>query len=309
MHSMNKTLSVVVPCFNEESCIRPFVKAVRESLPERVIEFMFVDDGSTDGTLAQIKALAGDCPDVHFVSFSRNFGKEAALLAGLRHATGDFVVTMDVDLQDPPSLLPEMLAALESGEFQCAATRRVSRTGEPPIRSWFARLFYWIMSRWSDVEVVDGARDYRMMTRRAVEAVLSLPETNRFTKGIYQWIGFKTKWFVFENVNRMTGETKWSFWKLFAYALDGILAFSTLPLQLTSVLGFSVCVLSLIALVFVILRRILLGDPVAGWASLVCVIIAFSGIQLFFIGVLGLYLAKTYRETKHRPMYVESEAR
>ena len=309
MHSMNKTLSVVVPCFNEESCIRPFVKAVRDALPERAIEFVFVDDGSTDGTLAQIKALAADCPNVHFVSFSRNFGKEAALLAGLRHATGDFVVTMDVDLQDPPGLLPEMLAALESGEFQCAATRRVSRTGEPPIRSWFARLFYWIMSRWSDVEVVDGARDYRMMTRRAVEAVLSLPENNRFTKGIYQWIGFRTKWFVFENVKRMTGETKWSFWKLFAYALDGILAFSTLPLQLTSVLGFSVCVLSLIALAFVILRRILLGDPVAGWASLVCVIIAFSGVQLFFIGVLGLYLAKTYRETKRRPMYVESEAR
>lgn len=305
---MNKTLSVVVPCFNEESCIRPFVKAVREAIPERAVEFVFVDDGSTDGTLAQVKALVAECSNVHFVSFSRNFGKEAALLAGLRHATGDFVVTMDVDLQDPPCLLPEMLAALESGEFQCAATRRVSRTGEPPIRSWFARLFYWIMSRWSDVEVVDGARDYRMLTRRAVEAVLSLPENNRFTKGIYQWIGFKTKWLVFENVNRMTGETKWSFWKLFVYALDGLLAFSTLPLQLTSVLGFLVCVLSLIALMFVIIRRLLLGDPVAGWASLVCVIITFSGVQLFFIGVLGLYLAKTYRETKRRPMYVESEA-
>ena len=309
MHSMNKTLSVVVPCFNEESCVRPFAKAVREVLPDRAIEFVFVDDGSTDGTLAQVKALADEFPDVHFVSFSRNFGKEAALLAGLRHATGDFVVTMDADLQDPPNLLPEMLAALESGEFQCAATRRVSRTGEPPIRSWFARRFYWIMNRWSDVEVVDGARDYRMMTRQAVEAVLSLPEINRFTKGIYQWIGFKTKWLVFENVNRVAGETKWSFWKLFCYALDGILAFSTLPLQLTSVLGFSICVLSLISLVFVVARRILLGDPVAGWASLVCIIIAFSGIQLFFIGVLGLYLAKTYREAKRRPMYVEREAR
>jgi len=306
---MNSILSVVVPCYNEEACIEPFVSAVRSALPTCSLEFVFVDDGSTDGTLAQIKRLSDVQHDIHFVSFSRNFGKEAALLSGLRHATGELVVTMDADLQDPPSLLPEMLEALESGEFQCAATRRVSRNGEPFIRSWFARRFYWIMSRWSDIDLVDGARDYRMMTRRAVEAVLSLPENNRFTKGIYQWIGFKTKWLAFENVNRLNGETKWNFWKLFVYALDGILAFSTLPLQLASVVGLFSCVMAVSSLLFVIVRRIAFGDPVAGWASIVCVVIAFGSLQLFFIGILGLYLAKTYRETKRRPMYVEMESR
>lgn len=300
-------LSIVVPCFNEASCLAAFLdelKSVRLPIPWEVI---FVDDGSSDQTLALIKAFAADSPAVRYVSFSRNFGKEAALLAGLRKATGDYIVTMDADLQDPPALLPEMLDAVMNGGFDCAATRRVDRTGEPPVRSVLARLFYSLMRRYSDVALVDGARDYRLMTRQVVEAILSMPEVNRFTKGIYQWVGFRTKWLEFANVERASGVTKWSFANLCAYAVDGVLAFSTAPLMLVSAAGCCSCLLSFLALVFVVVRKILCGDPVAGWASLVCIMVFSFSVHLFFMGIFGLYLAKTYRETKRRPLYLIKE--
>ena len=300
-------LSIVVPCYNEDKCIDVFLSAIGDiKLPIRH-EVVFVDDGSTDGTLDVVKRHAADNPCVKYISFSRNFGKEAALLAGLRKATGDYVVTMDVDLQDPPAYLPTMLDAVRAGGYDCAATRRVNRRGEPPIRSFFARLFYRLMRRYSDVALVDGARDYRMMKRKVVDAVLSLPEVNRFTKGIYQWVGFNTKWLEFENVERWAGETKWSFPKLFAYAIDGVLAFSTAPLQIASAVGCIGCALSFLALVFVVVRKLVCGDPVAGWASLVCIMMFFFSVILLFMGIFGLYLSKIYRETKHRPPYIVKE--
>lgn len=296
-------LSIIVPCLNEAPCIKPFIEAVTAvGLPVE-IEFLFVDDGSADETLAILKEEGKIDSRVRFLSFTRNFGKEAALLAGLKHATGDYAVTMDVDLQDPPELLPEMLRAIQTEGWDSVATYRTTRVGEPPIRSFFARCFYWLMKRFSDVDLVDGARDYRMMTRAVVEAVLSLPEVNRFTKGIYQWVGFKTKWIAFENRERTRGETKWSFWKLFKYSLDGITAFSTAPLQIASLLGLLSCLGAVVALLFVFIRALLYGDPVSGWPSLICVIIFFSGMQLFVVGILGSYLAKTYIETKKRPSY------
>lgn len=302
-------LSIVVPCFNEAPCVEAFVRAVDASgVGEGTrLEFVFVDDGSTDGTLGVVRRLAEGDGRVRYVAFSRNFGKEAALLAGLRKASGEAVVTMDADLQDPPALLPEMLRAIREEGYDCVATRRTSRAGEPPVRSWFARRFYWLMRHCSDVALVDGARDYRMMTRQVVEAILSLPEVNRFTKGIYQWVGFRTKWLAFPNVARVAGETKWSFRKLFLYSLEGIMAFSTAPLQLASLLGVLCCALAFVALLFVVGRALLFGDPVVGWPSLACLVIFFGGLQLFFVGVLGAYLAKTYLETKRRPLYFVKE--
>lgn len=299
-------LSIVVPCFNEEPCIEAFVRAVDETKLSD-LEFVFVNDGSTDGTLRILRELAKKDARVHYVSFSRNFGKEAALLAGLRKAQGDLIVTMDADLQDPPSLLPEMVRGIEEEGFDCVATRRMTREGEPPVRSWFARRFYWVMRHFSDVALVDGARDYRMMTRQVVETILSLPEVNRFTKGIYQWVGFDTKWIAFPNVERMAGQTKWSFWKLVRYSLEGILAFSTKPLQVASILGILCCGFAFLVFVFVFMRALFFGDSVSGWPSLVCIIVFLGGLQLFFIGVLGAYLAKTYSETKHRPLYFIKE--
>ena len=299
-------LSIVVPCFNEEPCIEAFVRAVDETKLSD-LEFVFVNDGSADGTLRMLRALAEKDARVHYVSFSRNFGKEAALLAGLRKAQGDLIVTMDADLQDPPSLLPEMVRGIEEEGFDCVATRRMTREGEPPVRSWFARRFYWVMRHFSDVALVDGARDYRMMTRQVVETILSLPEVNRFTKGIYQWVGFDTKWIAFPNVERVAGQTKWSFWKLLGYSLEGILAFSTKPLQVASILGILCCGFAFLALLFVFARALFFGDPVGGWPSLVCIVVFLGGLQLFFIGVLGAYLAKTYSETKHRPLYFIKE--
>lgn len=297
-------LSIVCPCYNEEACVAAFIDAVREFVPrDQAYEVVFVDDGSTDGTLEIMKSVVqNNDGHVHYVSFSRNFGKEAALLAGLRKAKGDIVVTMDVDLQDPPSYLPEMLLGIKAG-FDCVATRRCTRAGEPPIRSWFARRFYALMRRFSDVELVDGARDYRMMTRKVVNAIISMPENNRFIKGIYQWVGFKTKWIAFENVSRIAGETKWSFWNLFVYAINGILAFTTAPLQIASWLGVLSCVGAFISLGWIFTRALIFGDPVAGWPSMVCIIIFLGGLQLFCIGVLGAYLAKVYLEAKRRPMY------
>lgn len=304
--SERPVLSVVVPCFNEALCVEAFVQAV-DNAGEEGVEFVFVDDGSTDETLAVIKRLAAADGRIRYVSFSRNFGKEAALLAGLRKTSGDLVVTMDVDLQDPPALLPEMRRAIVEEGYDCVATRRSSREGEPPVRSWFARRFYWLMRHCSDVAPVDGARDYRMMTRQVVAAILSLPEANRFTKGIYQWVGFRTKWLAYPNIERTAGQTKWSFRKLFLYSLEGIMAFSTAPLQLASLLGVLCCGAAFLALIFVVVRALLFGDPVGGWPSLVCVIVFFGGLQLFVVGILGAYLAKTYLETKRRPAYLIKE--
>lgn len=301
-------LSIVCPCYNEAPCVATFVSEIGKALSAfNDYEIVFVDDGSKDETLKIIKELSAEHGFVHYVSFSRNFGKEAALLAGLKKAKGDLVVTMDVDLQDPPSLLPELVKAVEKEGFDSAATRRSTRKGEPPIRSWFARRFYWLMRKFSDVELVDGARDYRIMKRKMVDAIISMPENNRFTKGIYQWVGFKTKWIEFENVERIAGETKWSFWKLLKYAIDGVLAFTTAPLQIASWIGIVACVGSFVSLGWIFLKALIFGNPVAGWPSMVCIIIFLGGIQLSMIGIIGAYLAKIYLETKRRPMYFVSE--
>ncbi|GHU61045.1 glycosyl transferase family 2 [Bacteroidia bacterium] len=310
---MTTFLSIVVPCFNEEAVIMGAYKQICEvisKIPQISgggANLFFVDDGSGDATASILKTLAEQDSRVHYIVFSRNFGKEAALLAGLRKAEGQYVVTLDADLQDPPVLIPQMLDAVVSGEFDCAATRRVTRKGEPPIRSFFARRFYGIMAKFTDIEVVDGARDFRLMSRAYVDAVLSLEERNRFSKGIFPWVGFRTKWFEYENINRVAGETKWSFGKLFAYSLDGIIAFSSRPLAIASFFGVGIFLLSLIFIALIIIRRISFGDPVDGWASTACIILFCSGIQLFSIGVLGQYLAKVYTEVKQRPHYVVRE--
>lgn len=301
--TLQDVLSLVVPCYNEQTCIEAFVEAVRKLRLPVALEFVFVDDGSEDGTLGILQALAQRVGDVRYVALSRNFGKEAALLAGLRKASGRWVATMDVDLQDPPALLPEMLAAITEDGYDCVATRRVSRRGEPRVRSWFAGRFYWLMRTFSDVRLVEGARDYRMMSRQVVDAILSLSEVNRFTKGIYQWVGFRTKWIAFPYVSRVAGETKWSFGKLFLYSLDGIMAFSTAPLQLASWLGVVSCMAAFAALLFLVVRALIFGDPVVGWPSLACIIVFFGGLQLFVVGILGAYLSRTYVETKRRPHY------
>ena len=243
---------------------------------------------------------------VHLVSFSRNFGKEAAIFAGLSKAKGDFAVMMDADLQDPPSLLPEMFDYMEEG-YDSVATRRVTRKGEPPIRSFFARRFYALMKHISKTEIVDGARDYRLMTRQVVDAILSMKEYNRFTKGIFGWVGYRTKWLEYENIERVKGETKWNFWKLLLYSLDGILAFSTMPLAIASVLGIVFCLLAFLLIVFIVVRTLLFGDPVGGWPSLVCIISLVSGVQLFCLGIVGQYMSKMYMEVKNRPIYLVKE--
>lgn len=301
-------LSIIVPCYNEEAALGPFYErtsAVCAGLGANV-EYIFVDDGSSDGTLPRLKQL-GKERGVRWLALSRNFGKEAAMFAGLEHARGDFVAVMDADLQDPPELLPQLLAAVESGEWDCAAVRRVDRKGEPPIRSWFARQFYKLINKMSRTEIVDGARDYRLMTRQMADAILRLGEYNRFSKGIFSWVGFRTKWVETENVRRSAGESKWSFFKLLLYALDGIIAFSTAPLAIASVLGLILCAVSFFAIIFVIVRQLLWGGSAFGWPSLVCIILFLAGVQLFCIGILGQYLAKTYLEVKKRPIYILRE--
>lgn len=303
-------LSIIVPCYNEEATVDTFyahASAVCAALEGLETEFLFVDDGSTDGTLDIVRRLAADHAGVRWLSFSRNFGKEAAMYAGLEHARGDLVAVMDVDLQDPPELLPELLEAVESGEYDCAAVRRVDRKGEPPIRSWFARQFYKLINRVSRTEIVDGARDFRLMTRQMVDAILRLGEYNRFSKGIFSWVGFRTKWVETVNVERSGGESKWSFFKLLIYALDGIIAFSTAPLAVASILGLALCAASFFAIIFVIVRQLLWGGSAFGWPSLVCIILFLAGIQLFCMGILGQYLAKTYLEVKKRPIYILRE--
>ncbi|GHV87149.1 glycosyl transferase family 2 [Spirochaetia bacterium] len=303
------TLSLVVPCFNEQESIPFFYKEsceILKNLEQKNIhsEIIFIDDGSKDNTAKIIEEISQNDDRVHYIVFSRNFGKEAAMLAGLQKATGLFVVTLDADLQHPPALIPEMLESVMSGEADCTGTRRVTRKGDPPIRSFFARMFYRIMGKLTDIEVVDGVGDFRLMNRSYVNAILSLPERSRFSKGIFPWVGFRTKWIEYENIQRAAGETKWSFWKLFLYSLDGIIAFSTKPLAIASVLGILLFLLSIGFIVFIVIRKSIWGDPVAGWASTACLILFCAGVQLFTTGILGAYLSKTYTEVKQRPYYV-----
>ena len=309
-------LTVVVPCYNEEEAIPFFyeemlktIEVFNKDFPSVEFEMLFIDDGSKDKTLKVLREYNEKDKRVRYVSFSRNFGKEAGIYAGLDNAKGDYVVIMDADLQDPPSLLPEMFKAVTEEGFDSAATRRVTRKGEPVIRSFFARMFYKLMARISKTEIVDGARDYRIMTRQMVDAILSMGEYNRFTKGIYGWVGFETKWFEYENVERVAGETKWSFWKLFMYSIEGVIGFSTAPLVISSFFGILCMLLAFVMIVFIIIRKLIYGDPTSGWPSLVCIIMLIGGMQLSCIGIVGEYLARTYLETKHRPIYIAKEIR
>ena len=306
-----KKLSIIVPCYNEEESVPlfyPAVNKVMDTIPDLEPEYWFINDGSKDNTLKEIKELRKKDPEhVHFVSFSRNFGKESALYAGLQAATGDYVVVMDVDLQDPPKFLPQMYDLIKTGEYDCIGTRRVDRTGEAKFKSFLSDMFYKVVNKISDTEIVPGARDYRMMTRQMVDAVLNMPEYNRFSKGIFGWVGFQTKWLEYENVERARGETKWNFWKLFLYSLDGITAFSTAPLMLASFMGVFFCFFAFLMIVFIIVRKLIFGDPVSGWPSLVCIILMTSGVNFFCTGILGQYLAKTYMEVKRRPIYLVKE--
>ena len=306
-------VTIIVPCYNEEAALLYFLEAIQKTEAEMTaaygcgFELLFVNDGSKDGTLSVLRRFAKETPNVRYLSFSRNFGKEAAMYAGLWEAKGDYVAIMDADLQHPPAMLPEMYEGLQSGEYDCVAARRESRKGEPPIRSFFARCFYKIINRISDTEIVDGACDFRMMTRQMVDAIVSMGEYNRFSKGIFGWVGFRTKWLPYENVERVAGETKWSFWKLLLYSLQGIVGFSTVPLAIASVLGTLLCFVSFLMVVYIIVKTLLFGDPVSGWPSLACMVMFMGGIQLLCMGILGQYLAKTYLETKHRPIYILAE--
>lgn len=303
-------ISVVVPCYNEQESLPVFYREITKTADQMSnvnFEFIFVDDGSKDETLSIAKELHKNDDRVRFISFSRNFGKEAGMLAGLQASKGDYVAIMDADLQDPPSLLPQMYEAVLSGEYDSVATRRTTRKGEPPIRSFFARMFYKIINEMSDADIVDGARDFRLMRRKMVDAVISMGEYNRFSKGIFGWVGFKTKWLEYVNVERVAGETKWSFWKLFKYSMEGIMAFSTTPLYISSIMGFIVCVITFIMACFYIVKTLVFGDSTAGFPSLVCIMLFLGGIQLIGIGVVGMYLSKTYLETKKRPVYIVRE--
>ena len=309
-----KLLSVIVPCYNEQENIFDFYDELMKNEEffrsrDVDIEIIFVDDGSKDETVARVKELKAKDERAHLISFSRNFGKEAAMYAGLQGSKGDYVVIMDCDLQDPPALLPEMFKAIDEEGYDSVATRRVNRKGEPPIRSFFARKFYKIINKMTNTEIVDGARDYRLMTRKFVDAILSMEEYNRFSKGIFGWVGFKNKWLEFENIERKKGETKWSFWKLFVYAIDGIMAFSTAPLAMASLLGVFFCIVAFLFIVAIIIRQWTVGDPnnTVGWASMVCIILFVSGVQLFCVGIVGQYLSKTYLEVKRRPLYIVKE--
>ena len=303
-------ITIIVPCYNEEESLPLFYKEivkVAKKMKEVNFEFLFINDGSKDKTLDILRDLSKKDKRVRYVSFSRNFGKEAAMYAGFENSKGDYVVVMDADLQDPPSLLPEMFNYIKEEDYDSVATRRVTRKGEPPIRSFFARMFYKIINRISKADIVDGARDYRLMTRQMVDSILSMKEYNRFSKGIFGWVGFKTKWIAYENIERVAGETKWNFWKLFLYSIEGIIAFSTVPLTIASVFGIIFCIIAFLLILFIITKTLLYGDPVAGWPSLVCIIFLVSGVQLFCLGIMGQYLSKTYLETKDRPIYIVKE--
>lgn len=299
-------LSVIIPCFNEESSLPVLYKRLIENLKKtgREYEILFVDDGSKDKTLSIIKDFAKADNSVRFISLSRNFGKESAMYAGFCNAGGDYVAVMDADLQDPPELIPDMVRILDEGNFDCVAARRISRKGEPKLRSLFAKLFYKILNRISNTEIIDGARDFRMMTRKPLDSIIKISEANRFSKGIFSWIGFDTFWLSYENTERVGGKTKWSFKKLFSYGIEGIINYSEAPLNFASVTGLFATLFSFLALVFIVVRKLAFGDPVAGWASTVCIIIFLGGLQLLSLGIIGKYLAKTYSETKHRPHYI-----
>ncbi len=304
-----RLLSLIVPCYNEaENIVDFYDEVLKYEAPltalDLAVEFLYIDDGSTDATADRVKELHERDERVHLVRFSRNFGKEAAIYAGLQRAQGDLIALLDCDLQDPPSLLPEMAEHILQEGYDSVATRRISRKGEPPIRSFFARCFYRLINRMSRTEIVDGARDYRMMTKRFAESVLSLSEYNRFSKGIFSWVGYETKWLEYENIERKKGETKWSFWKLFAYAIEGIIGFSTAPLSFASFMGVLFCLAAFALIIVTIVRKMVFGDPTSGWPSLVCIISLISGVQLFCLGIVGQYLAKTYMEVKNRPIYI-----
>lgn len=304
-------ISLIIPCYNEQEALPRLYAAIDEvtrQMEAYAFELLFVNDGSKDNTLSLLKELAEKDSRVIYLSFSRNFGKEAAMYAGFCHARGEYVAVMDADMQDPPSLLPEMMRRIREEGYDSVATRRVTRKGEPPIRSFFARAFYRLINRISDVDVVDGARDFRLMRREMAEAIVAMGESNRFSKGIFGWIGFKTCWLPYENVERVAGETKWSFWKLFKYSLDGIINFSQIPLSIASFVGLFFTLISFLAIVFIIVRKLIFGDPVSGWPSLACIIVFVSGIQLFCMGIIGQYLAKTYLEVKRRPHYIVAES-
>ena len=304
-------ISVVVSCYDEGESLPLFYKEMervrKEDFQDVEFEYIFVNDGSKDNTLKEIKNLRENDSKVRYISFSRNFGKEAAMFAGLEAAEGDYVTLMDADLQDPPSLLRQMYDYIKNDGYDCIGTRRVTRKGEPPIRSFFARIFYKLINKMSKVEMVDGARDYRLMTRQMVDAILQLKEYNRYSKGLFSFVGFNTKWIEYENIERVAGETKWSFWKLFKYAIEGITAFSTTPLIISSVIGLLFCLISFLLIIFIIIRTLIYGDPTSGWPSMVCIIFFVSGVQLFSLGIIGQYLSKTYLEVKHRPIYIVKE--
>ena len=308
-HSFS-SVSLVIPCYNEQESLQLLYEEISRVVKELpyAFEFLFIDDGSKDNTLSIIKAFAQDDSRVRYYSFSRNFGKEAAMYAGLRYSKGEFVAIMDADMQDPPSLLPQMLQILETTDYDSVATRRVNREGEPPIRSFFARTFYKIVNKISDADIVDGARDFRLMKRSMVNAILSMPEANRFSKGIFGWVGFKTYWLAYKNVERCAGETKWSFLKLAKYAIGGIVDFSDAPLAMATWIGSFVSFLSFVALIVIVVRKLIFGDAVAGWASQVCVTVFIGGIQLLCLGVLGQYIARIYTETKHRPLFIVAQS-
>lgn len=301
-------ISIVVPCYNEEQTIEIFltemakIERIFKEKYEQSFEYIFVDDGSKDKTLEVLKRN-----DVKYISFSRNFGKEAGLYAGLKAATGDFAAVMDVDLQDPPQMLIEMYEALLSNEYDIAAARRTTREGEPPIRSFFAKCFYKLINKISETEIVDGARDFRLMRRCVVDAILSLGEYNRFSKGLFSWVGFRIKWLDYKNVERSAGTTKWSFSKLLIYSLDGIMAFSVAPLAIASIIGLLLCIISVIMILIIVGKTLIFGDPVAGYPSLVCIILLLSGVQLFCTGIIGQYISKLYLEAKKRPIYIARE--
>ncbi len=309
-----KKISIIVPCYKEEEALPYFweeTSAVTGKMSETYenleFEFIFVDDGSSDNTLKVLKELAEKHSAVKYISFSRNFGKEAAIYAGLQKSTGDYVAMMDADLQDPPALLPEMYEELLKEEYDCVATRRVTRKGEPPIRSFCARQFYKLMRKISNADIVDGARDFRLMSRKMVDAILSVKEYNRFSKGIFGWVGFKTKWLEYENIQRVKGETKWSFWKLLFYSIDGIVAFSTAPLAISSVMGIIFCILAFLGIIFIIVRQLIWQGSAFGWPSTICIILLIAGIQMLCMGILGQYVAKSYLEVKDRPIYIVKE--
>lgn len=303
-------ISIIIPCYNEQEALPLFLREITRIFTQidDEYELIFVNDGSSDKTLDELRTFAQSDSHITYLSFSRNFGKEAAMYAGFCNARGDYVAVMDADLQDPPSLLPKMLELLKSSEYDSVATRRATRSGEPPIRSWFARRFYELINKISDADIVDGARDFRLMRRSMVDAILSMGEYNRFSKGIFGWVGFHTYWLPYENVERVAGETKWNFWKLFKYAIDGIINFSQVPLSIASWAGISLTFISVVSLIFIVIRKIMVGDPVAGWASTICIMLFIGGVQLFCLGIIGQYIAKIYMEVKNRPHFIIAES-